>query len=319
MDGVPAIGWAWLSRTRRQSCPIFLIQNGILSVIGTLHIDVRQPKKERSRSFRKDLVSKSSEMKMQTCRFGEFRFLRFGVLGLAILSAGAWGQSGDFTVSQNGKPVGTATFSIAPSQAGGLDSTSTVRVNMQGLNYALSKTEELSSARSLVHVQLSASVNGSAVNVTAKPDGSQLLMNISANGRSSTTRLAAHDQAIFMADFDPGALETLLAIAARSNSRDLWAIIPKQSGSVQAVQLATYPDEQGTLDGNAITVHHLVATIAGLSTDLFAGNENQLLQAELPQDGFALVSKGFVLKPPTKAPAPPPVPQPSPQQAPSPQ
>ena len=52
--------------------------------------------------------------------------------------------------------------------------------------------------------------------------------------------------AVFMPDFDPGALETLLAIAARSNNRDLWAIIPKQAGSVEAVQLATYPDEQGT-------------------------------------------------------------------------
>lgn len=255
---------------------------------------------------------------MQTCRFGWIRFLRLVVLGLATLPVAAWGQSGDFIVSQNGKPVGTAKFSFNPSQTGGLDSTSTVRVAMQGLNYALSKTEELSSARSLVHVQLSASVNNSAVNVTAKPDGSQLLMNISANGRSSTTRLAAHDQAVFMADFDPGALETLLAIAAKSNNRDLWAIIPKQSGSVQAVQLATYPDEQGTLDGNAITVHHLVATIAGASTDLFAGTDNQLLQAELPQDGFALVRKGFVLKPPTKAPAPPAL-QSSPQQAPPPQ
>jgi hypothetical protein len=183
------------------------------------------------------------------------------------------------------------------------------------LNYALSKTEELSSTRSLVHVQLNASVNSSAVNVTAKPDGPQLLMNISANGRSSTIQLAEHNQAVFMADFDPGALETLLTMGARSNNRDLWAIIPKQAGSVQAVQLATYPDEQGTLDGNAITVHHLVATIAGASTDLFAGNESELLQAELPQDGFALVRKGFVLKPPSKAPAPPPVTPSSPQQA----
>jgi hypothetical protein len=43
-----------------------------------------------------------------------------------------------------------------------------------------------------------------------------------------------------------------------------------------------------------------VATINGASTNLFAGPENQLLQAELPQPGFALVRKGFVLKPPAK-------------------
>jgi hypothetical protein len=71
------------------------------------------------------------------------------------------------------------------------------------------------------------------------------------------------------------------------------------------VRLATYADQQGTLDGKAIAVHHLVATIAGADTDLFSGPEDQLLQAELPQQGFALVRKGFVLTPPAKPIAPP--------------
>ena len=251
-------------------------------------------------------------------KFRAIRLVLFIALVLAYVAAVARGQAGEFTISQNGKPVGTANFSFGAKQ-GGIDSTSTVRMTMQSLNYSLSKTEELSSARNLIHVQLSAIVNGSAVNVTAKPDGTQLLMNISANGKSSTSRLPAHVQEVFLADFDPGALDTLLVLAARSNGRDLWAIIPKQAGSVQAVQLATYPDEQGTLNGTVVTVHHLVATIAGASTDLFSGAENQLLQAELPQDGFALVRKGFVLKPPMKAPAPPPARPSNSQQAPPPQ
>jgi hypothetical protein len=100
------------------------------------------------------------------------------------------------------------------------------------------------------------------------------------------------------------ALQTLLTVAAAQNGRDLWAILPKQAGSVQGIQLATYADEQGTLDGKAITVHHLAATVAGEETDLFAGPDNDLLQAELPQPGFALVRKGFVLTPPKRAPAP---------------
>jgi hypothetical protein len=76
--------------------------------------------------------------------------------------------------------------------------------------------------------------------------------------------------------------------------------VPKQSGSIVPISLATYADEQGTLDGKPISVHHQVASIEGAKTDLFSGPESQLLQAELPQEGFALVRKGFVLKPPTK-------------------
>ena len=206
-------------------------------------------------------------------------------------------------MAQLGHVVGTASFSFV-ANVDGYDSTSLVRVDMKGLNYALSKTEQLSSANELTHVQLSAIVNGTAVNITAAPDSAQLLLNVSANGRSSTARLSQHPAAVFLPDFDPGALETLLTLCVSHNNRDLWAIIPKQSGSeagsVTPVELATYADEAGTLDGKPIAVHHLVATIAGTRTDLFSGPENQLLQAELPQEGFALVRKGFILKPPDK-------------------
>lgn len=215
--------------------------------------------------------------------------------------------SGSFTVSQFGHAVGTAEFHIAPSAAG-YDASSTVRVSMQGLDYALSKTEQLDQAHHLAHVVLSASVNNQAVNITAKPDAGQFLLNISANGRSSTTRLTVHPAAVLIPDFDPGALQTLLTLADAQNGRDLWAIVPKQAGSIEAVQLATYADENGTLDGKSVTAHHVVATIAQQETDLFFGAGNQLLQAELAQQGFSLIRKGFVLTPPKRpgaAPQPP--------------
>lgn len=227
---------------------------------------------------------------------------------MSLSAAVASAQSASFTVAQHGHAVGTASYSFATSPQG-YTSSSLVRVAMQGLDYDLSKNETLTSANHLRHVQLSATVNGSAVSVVAKPENGQLLLNISANGRSTTTKLAEHAAAVFLPDFDPGALETLLTLAVEQNGRDLWAIIPKKAGSVEPVQLATYADMHGTLNGKSVTVHHLVATIAGAQTELFSGPENQLLQAELPQAGFALVRKGFVLQPPSKAPAPPPQPQ----------
>ena len=230
---------------------------------------------------------------------------RAGLIALIFVVAccAAWAQDGSFIVSQHGQQVGTASYHFAP-VGDGYDSSSLVQVKMQGLDYSLSKSEELTSANELKHVLLSALVNSSAVTVTAQPDAAQLLLNISANGRSSTTRLDGHPAAVFLPDFDPGALETLLALAVTHNNRDLWVIVPKNAGSVAQVNLATYADEQGTLDGKPITVHHLVATISGARTELFSGPESQLLQAELPQEGFALVRKGFVLTPPAKPIAP---------------
>jgi hypothetical protein len=236
----------------------------------------------------------------------------FALLPLAALFAftsAASAQSASFTIRQHGKAVGTASFTFT-SVSSGYDSTALVIINMKGLDYSLSKTERLSPANHLRTVQLSAAVNGSAVNVNASRElktgqAPLLLLDIAASGHSTTTRLPAHSAAVFLPDFDPGALETLLAIAVANNNRDLWAIIPKKAGSVVPIQLATYADEKGTLDAKPIVVHHLVATIAGKETDLFSGPENQLLQAELPQIGFAIIRKGFVLTPSVKPGVPP--------------
>lgn len=213
-------------------------------------------------------------------------------------------QSGNFMITQRSLNVGSANYQFTRTRDG-YTSSSVVRVQMKGLDYALSKDEQLTASSQLQHVQLSATVNNQAVTVTATPDSAQFLLNMSANGRSTTTRLASHQAAVFLPDADPGALETLLTLAAAHNNRDLWAILPKEAGSIQPVQLATYPDEQGTLNGKPVTVHHLVATIGRDVTDLFAGPQNQLLQAEMKTQGLALVHQGFVLAPPAKPIAPP--------------
>ncbi len=230
-------------------------------------------------------------------------------LATLIASApAASAQSGNFIVSQHGISVGKASFNFTAGPSG-YDSTALVIIHMKGLDYSLSKTESLTSANHLRHVQLSAAVNDTAVNVTADPAPASaqaaFRLTTSANGHATTTNLPTHDAAVFLPDFDPGALETLLVLAVARNNRDLWAIIPKKEGSIVPIQLATYADGKGTLDGNPVVVHHLVATIAGKETDLFSGPENQLLQAEYPEYGYALVRNGFVLTPPAKPGAPP--------------
>jgi hypothetical protein len=228
-----------------------------------------------------------------------FSFFLACALVPAFVLQQAAAQSASFEVAQNGHTVGTASFGFTAAPQG-YNASSLVRVAMPGLDYDLSVTGQLSSANELTHVLLSATVNGEAVTAVCKPDAAQFLLNISASGKSTTVRLPAHPATVFLPDFDPGALETLLTLAVEHDNRDLWAILPKNSGSIEPVQLATYADQQGTLDGKPIAVHHLIATIAGGQTDLFSGPENQLLQAELPQAGFALVRKGFVLKPSAK-------------------
>jgi len=96
-----------------------------------------------------------------------FAFLSLTGL-LALLPAAAPAQSGSFAVTQHGHPVGTASYQFTGTSQG-YDSTSVVRIAMQGLDYSISKTEELSPANRLRHVQLSAVLNGKAVNIVGVP------------------------------------------------------------------------------------------------------------------------------------------------------
>jgi len=114
---------------------------------------------------------------------------------LALIAPSVFGQSGNFVISQHGKPVGSANYSFSAGPQGN-DSTSMVRVEMQGLNYSLSKTEALSVANHLRRAQLSATINGSAVTVIAAPEGAQMVISISANGHSTATRLTPREEEI---------------------------------------------------------------------------------------------------------------------------
>ncbi len=235
---------------------------------------------------------------------GLFAFVFLGASAFAVA------QSASFAVSQNGTSVGTASFNFV-SKPEGYDSTSIVHVDMQGLNYKLSKTEQLSPSNALLHVQLSAIVNNSAVNVVAKPDAAQFLLNISANGRASTTRLDSHDRAVFLPDFDPGALEQRSSPWPRATTTATSGpSSPNRPAPSRPVKLATYADEQGTLDGK-------ISHRPPLDRDhrrkyhrpLRRPREPSFSRPNCHKEGFALVRNGFyVLTPPAKPIAPPPDP-----------
>jgi hypothetical protein len=228
-----------------------------------------------------------------------------------LLAAGANAQS--FILSQNGKSVGTASLSLKQG-AGGFDSSSGAKIDMPGLKYSFTEDAKLDGSYRLTTAQLTGSVNGTNVTVSASQAGQQFAMKI--NGKATTAPLAFHPLTALLPDFDPGGLQVVLNMGAAHNNRDIWALIPKQTGSISALRIITKADEQGTLDGKAIAVHHLTIASDSGSTEVFSSPTNQLLLAEWTDEGFALVRQGFKLTPPKRPSAAPPV---APQQPAQPQ
>jgi hypothetical protein len=228
-----------------------------------------------------------------------------GLMAAGLLASQLHAQ--DFALSQNGKSVGKANLSLKQA-SGGLEEKSEAKIDMPGLKYDISEHEMLNARYHLAQADLKGSVNGSSATVNALPQGQQIVMKISANGNVTNTPLESHPLSVFFPDFDPGALQVLLNLGAAHNNAGLWALIPKQSGSVAALRIATNADMNGTLDGRPVTVHHLTVTGTNSKSELFSGPSNELLQAEWTDEGFAMVRNGFKLTPPARPGAPPPAP-----------
>ena len=226
-----------------------------------------------------------------------------GLMAAGLLAANLHAQS--FILSQNGKSVGSATLAIKQSGSG-LNSVSGAKIDMPGLKYNFSNNQTLDSGYRLQSAQLSGSVNGTSATVNVAAQGQQFLMKINANGKVTNTPLAFHPNAILLADFDPGALQTLLNLGATRNNRDIWALIPKQTGSVSALRIATDADQQGALNGAQIAVHHFTVSSDAGKTEVYSSPRNELPQAEWSDEGFALVRQGFKLTPPARPTAAPP-------------
>ena len=96
--------------------------------------------------------------------------LAAGAIVAGVMAASANAQS--YTLSQNGKGIGSASLSLRP----GVAVTSGAKIDMPGLKYSFNETAQLDPGYHLVSVKLSGSVNGSTATVNAQPQGQQVVV-----------------------------------------------------------------------------------------------------------------------------------------------
>lgn len=220
-----------------------------------------------------------------------------GAVIAGLLAAAAGAQS--FVLSQNGKSVGSANLTVKH-DGQWIETASSAKVDMPGLKYSFNENAVFDGGYRISNVKLNGIVNGSAATVEGKVAGQQFMMTIQANGNTTNTPLAMHRNAVFFPDFDPAALQALVTVASAGSGNGLWALVPKQTGTVQSVQLAPNDGMQGTLDGAPVAVKHQTLTYGTEKAEVFSGPHNDLLQVEWTDEGFAMVRQGFKLTPPPK-------------------
>ena len=151
-------------------------------------------------------------------------------------------------------------------------------LSLQNTKYSFSGSGSLDRDLSILQENLNGIVNGSAVTFAVHPSGGNFVIEISADGRSYRNSLNRPAQTVFFPDFDLAAYDILLNLAARHPGTPISALIPKQTGILSTATLAPQADVQGTLNGKALTLHHILA-------HHWLGSKRTLLR--LPTIGFS--------------------------------
>ncbi len=235
--------------------------------------------------------------------------MKLRMISLVAVAIAIPASAQSFLISQNGKSVGSATLTWVRNGAA-YSITSNASITMQGLNLSFSESGYLGAHVNLRSMQLNGQVNGTPATVGAQINGGQYLMKIFANAQHINTPLAYHARTVFLPDFDPAGLQAMLRLGAAYNNANIWAMIPKQTGSIVPMRIVTDADMQGTLNGSHISVHHFTVSVNGGTIEVFSSMASDLLQAEWTQEGFAIVHQGFVLTPPKHPIGTPPPPPP---------
>jgi hypothetical protein len=245
------------------------------------------------------------------------------VLG-GVASVPALAQAPGVPVGQNhytivqandGRTVGVANCTVG-SLASGYQIDSQGSMKLAKFSYSFTNSNRLDGQLNIVRDQLSGTVNGAQVTFAIGSDatGRNFKVDIAASGRNTTNAFDRHLNNVLLPDLDPAAYVEMAHIAL-SHPQTAWIVIPKQQGLLVPALYTPQADAHGTLQGQAVLVHHTSVTVSaqnGITVEIYYTNDGTLLEADLPEQNFYVIHDGFKLQdrphyaPPKGSGAPPP-------------
>lgn len=220
---------------------------------------------------------------------------------------------GHYNISENGKQVGEAEFSVSPI-TGGETLTSSGQLKLDKFSYSFNSQATVDSGANLVRDRLTGSVHGAKASgnniqfdTASDATGRNFKMSINADGKLTSNSVDRHQNTVLVPDLDPAAYSLMAHLCLRKPDT-AWVIIPKQDGILVPALYEPEPDLVGTVNGQSVTVHHVAAALSmqnSIVIELFFEDNGTLLEADLNAQNLHLVADGFQLKNHPKPVAPP--------------
>ncbi len=232
-------------------------------------------------------------------------FLPVVLFGFSAAHAQATLPTGNahYTITQNGKTLGDAQYSVAPI-SGGATVSSSGRLKLDKFAYSFTSTATLDAQGNLVRDQLNGSVHGAKASgnniqfdTASDPTGKSFQIHINADGKQSTNTVDRHRNTILVPDLDPAAY-ALMAHLVLAKPATAWVLIPKETGILVPAEYTPAADLNGTLNGQNVTVKHSIAVLSSQNSiviELFYTGAGELLEADLNAQNFYVTQDGFKL------------------------
>src|SRR5579883_211889 len=212
--------------------------------------------------------------------FSAFRFPALRILAsllsvllpAAAIAQGLAAGSGNYTVYQGDKAVGSANYNVQPTP-NGYAITSSGKLTLTKFSYSFNNTQHLDHDRNLVSDQLTGNVNGNPVTFTVNsdPSGRQFNISISANGKQTQNTVDRHQHLVLLPDLDPAAY-LLMTRVVMDNPPTSWILIPKQDGILVPSSIARGAAVHGRRNGSLMDVQHATVAISSenpVNVDLY--------------------------------------------------
>jgi hypothetical protein len=245
---------------------------------------------------------------------GTLALCAVGFAGTAAFAQNALPTTGGhYAISENGKQLGEAQFSVSPI-AGGATLTSSGQMKLDKFSYSFNSQATVDAGGNLVRDQLTGSVHGSKASgnniqfdTASDATGRNFKMTINADGKLTSNTVDRHQNTVLVPDLDPAAYSLMAHLCLRKPDT-AWVIIPKQDGILVPALYEPEPDLQGMMNGQPVTVHHVAAALSmqnSIVVELFFEDNGTLLEADLNAQNLHVIADGFKLKDHPKPVAPP--------------
>lgn len=232
--------------------------------------------------------------------------------------------------ANDGKTLGSADLSVQK-LPNGYQIASRGEMKLGNFSYSFSNDNRLDPELNIVRDQLSGTVKGAQVtfNLASDSTGRQFLVNIVAQGKTTTNSFDRHLRTVLLPDLDPAAYLEMSHLAME-HPVSAWIVVPKENGILVPAEYTMQSDVKAQFHGQSIFVRHTSVVVSGqnaISVEIYYNGDGQLLEADLPEQNFYVIHDGFKLEnrphyTPPRGSAPPPEQQPGqapPQNGPAPQ